>query len=150
VQVKGPGDPPPPPRGARGVLPFQEALERAVDGAEAGLRRGPRAPALPELREAVGAIPPAIWAGKVAGGDAIELAFGPHLAVELRQVPDGIEIAVRVSPALARAAQGDLPAMVRALRERGVVVVRAELRPRAPGAVAHASARAVDARPPLR
>jgi hypothetical protein len=108
---------------------FDDALERTVAAlpASAELRR-PEGPALPELREAVRAVPPAIWAGRVAGGSVLELSFGRDLSVELRQVPDGIELRIRASDGLARAARVDLPALVDALRARGVTVVRAEVR----------------------
>jgi hypothetical protein len=109
-------------------------------------------PALPELREAARAIPPAIWAGRLQGGAAVELTFGRELSVELRQGAAGIEIAVRTDAALARAARVDLPALVRSLRARGVDVVRAEVRGGAPVAAraTDGRGRAVDARPPLR
>jgi hypothetical protein len=109
-------------------------------------------PSLPELREAVRAIPPAIWAGRLQGGAAVELSFGRELSVVLRQGVAGIEIAVRTDAALARAARVDLPALVRSLRARGVEVARAEVRGGAPVAAraTDEGGRAVDARPPLR
>jgi hypothetical protein len=110
------------------------------------------APALPELREAARAVPTAIWAGRLQGAAVVELAFGRELSVELRQGAGGIEIAVRTDAALARAARADLPALVQALRARGVEVARAEVlggERRAISAQADGR-RAVDARPPLR
>jgi hypothetical protein len=90
-------------------------------------------PALPELREAARAIPPAIWAGRLEGVPSVELAFGRDLSVELRQGSAGIELAVRTGPPLARAARVDLPALVQSLRARGVIVARAEVRGGSPG-----------------
>ena len=112
---------------------FDEVLERAgrQDPQAPGVR--PLALALPELREAARAVPPVIWAGRVAGQAAVELTFGGGLSVALRSAAGGIELSIRAAPELARAAQGDLPALVRALRERGVTVVRAEVRPHARG-----------------
>jgi hypothetical protein len=82
----------------------------------------------------------------------VELAFGRELSVELRQGAAGIEIAVRTDAGLARAARADLPALVQALRARGVEVGRAEVlggERRATSAQPDGR-RAVDARPPLR
>jgi hypothetical protein len=108
---------------------FVDALEQtATAQAALACQRRSEGPALPELREAVRAIPPAIWAGRVGGGSVLELAFGRDLTVELRQVADGIELQLRASAGLARAARVDLPALVDALRARGVTVVRAEVR----------------------
>jgi hypothetical protein len=117
-------------------------------GALASTNAGSRSsePALPELREAARAVPPAIWAGRLDGAATLELAFGRDLSVELRRSAAGIELTVRAGVALARAARVDLPALVRSLRGRGVVVARAEVR----GGCAGWASRAVDARPPLR
>ncbi|HSM94387.1 MAG TPA: hypothetical protein VLT47_16045 [Anaeromyxobacteraceae bacterium] len=115
---------------------FDEALESiGRPGTESGAvpataSGGPRstAPALPELREAARAVPAAIWSGRLEGGRAVELSFGPDLRVELRQAAGGIELCIRTSPALARSATVDLPAFVRVLGGHGVVVSRAEVR----------------------
>lgn len=112
---------------------FEETLESRSALAAPEARPRLAAPALPELREAARAIPPAIWAGRLSGGETVELSFGRELAVELRQVAGGIEIAVRAEPGLVRAARVDLTALVRTLRERGLTVVRAEVRGRSHG-----------------
>jgi hypothetical protein len=72
----------------------------------------------------------------VARERAVELSFGRDLAVEIREAPGGIALTVRASPALARAARIDLPALVAALRDRGVTVVRAEVSPCSHGGAA--------------
>lgn len=140
-------EPPPPPRRGEGQRSFEEALERIASGvapAPGAPAAADRAgiPSLPELREAVRAIPPAIWSGHLAGGSAVELAFGRELSIELREVSGGIALAVRAGEGVARAARVDLPALVEALRQRGVTVVRAEVRgcSHAGGATARRSA----------
>ena len=127
------------PRRAGKPRSFDEVLEGSggQPAPPPGQQR-PTAPALPELREAAGAIPPAIWAGRLSGDAAIELSFGRELSVELRQVAGGLELSIRTAPGLTRAAQVDLPALVRTLRGRGVEVVRAEVRGR-PGSGAAGS-----------
>lgn len=117
------------PRRAAKPQSFDEALERTAGPAthQPGQQRS-APPALPELREAARAIPPAIWAGRLSGPATVELSFGRDLSVELRQGAGGVELSIRAGPGLARAAQVDLPAFVRTLRGRGVEVVRAEVR----------------------
>jgi hypothetical protein len=88
---------------------------------------------LPELREAARAIPPAIWAGRLDGAAAVELSFGRDLSIELRRDGAGIALSLSASQPLTRAARVDLPALVQALRARGVVVARAEVRTRSAG-----------------
>lgn len=128
-----------------------QVASQSSSGAGAPAHHGP-APALPELREAARAIPPAIWAGRLQGAAVVELAFGRELSVELRQGAAGIEVAVRTDAALARAARVDLPALVQSLRARGVEVARAEVLGGARGASGAqvGGRRAVDARAPLR
>lgn len=106
------------------------AQPAAGAGAAASTTGWPRnaEPALPELREAARAIPPAIWAGRLEGAPSVELSFGRDLSVELRRSAAGIELSVRAGAALARAARADLPALVQSLRGRGVVVARADVR----------------------
>lgn len=138
-----------PARPGRGGGAFTEALERCAGPGGGAPCRPPADPAVPELREAARAIPAAIWAGRLEGGEALELAFGPELAVLLRKVPGGVELILRAGPSLLRAARVDLPPLLAALRERGVTVARAEVRPGS-HAGAGPGAPAVDARPPLR
>lgn len=119
---------------------------------------GPRAPApepgrsdlasdpapVAELAAVVRALPPVIAASR--GVDApLALSFGRSLQVELRSTPAGVELVLRPEASLARAAEAELPRMLAALRVRGVVVARAEVRPR-PGA----GGRRVDGRGRLR
>lgn len=130
MRVTGREEVAPEARKAEGRRSFEEVLEHAVPHAPPSPAFPPSAPSLPELREAAQAIPTAIWAGRAAGGHAVELAFGRGLSIELREVAGGIELALRAAPELARAAHVDLPALIRVLRDRGVTVVRAEVRPR--------------------
>jgi len=130
---------PAPPR-ARGG--FEEALERAASAVASGPGARLAEPGLPELREACRAIPPCLWSGQVGREKTVELAFGRDVRIELRQAAGGIEVTVRVTAPLLRAARGDLPALVAALRERGVEVPRADVRgyPRGGGATGSRSA----------
>jgi hypothetical protein len=121
------------PRWAGRPRSFDEVIEGSGGQPTPPPGQRPTGPALPELREAARAIPPAIWAGRLSGGAAIELSFGRDLSVELRQGAGGLELSIRTAPALTRAAQVDLPALVRTLRGRGVEVVRAEVRGRPRG-----------------
>jgi len=82
-----------------------------------------------ELRALLRALPVAVHAAAGRGGDRLELAFGRSLSVEVRAARGGVEIALRPDARLSRAASSELPALVRALRARGVSVVRAEVRP---------------------
>jgi hypothetical protein len=152
-------EPPREPRPPAQRRSFDDALERtggasagATTGACAGVsafsagfsaEKSPAAPALPELREAARAVPVALWAGRTAGGEGVELSFGRELSVELRQGAGGVELSIRTSPALTRAAQVDLPAFLRTLRGHGVVVVRAEVRGRSHGSASPATPRRV-------
>jgi hypothetical protein len=83
----------------------------------------------PELRALLRALPVAVDAAAGRGGDRLELAFGRSLSVEVRVARGGVEIALRPDAGLSRAAASELPALVCALRARGVSVVRAEVRP---------------------
>jgi hypothetical protein len=121
-------EPPRSPERAAGPGAFAAAL------AQAALPAAPPEPSLPELREAARAIPAAIWAGRVASAPALELAFGPDLAIELRRGEGGLEVTLSVAPPLARAARADLPALARALEARGLRVSRAVVRARGSGA----------------
>lgn len=129
-----------------------EAVARPAHGEPPPGAATPGGAALPELRVAARAIPPIIWAGRLAGSAAVELSFGRELRIELREGTGGVEIEVRVCPALARAARADLPALVRTLRERGVTVARAGVRggPQSDGGAGAGEGPAVDARAPLR
>jgi hypothetical protein len=86
----------------------------------------------PELRAILRAVPVAVEAGRVGGGaPALELAFGRALSVEIRGgARGGVDLVLRPDAALARSASAELPALVRALRARGVEVARAEVRER--------------------
>jgi hypothetical protein len=112
-------------------------LPGATDPRLAGL-------ASPELRSAARALPVAVRARGVAGGAPLELALGSALSVELRSGPDGVELLLRPDASLARAARAELPALVRALRARGVAVGRAEVRARRVAARSLTSSRASD------
>lgn len=126
MRVRGRG-PSAPPADLRGPA-FGEVFGRAVDTAPPGPGWPTQSPALPELREAARAIPSAIWAGRLEGGATVELAFGSGVVVRLRQAPGGIELLVLAPGPLARALRGAIPALRETLRERGVDVVRAEVR----------------------
>jgi hypothetical protein len=115
--------------------------ERSAAPAPRGPHASPAAPAdpaagfapgvhAPSLRAAIRALPVAAEAAR--GGETLELAFGRALSVELRAARDGVEIVLRPDAGLFRQAAEELPALLRALRDRGVAVVRAEVRRAAP------------------
>jgi hypothetical protein len=84
-----------------------------------------------ELRAVVRALPAAIEASRLRDGAPLTLAFGRSLSVDVRRGAGGIELVLRPDAALARAAEAELPAVVAALRARGLHVARADVLPRA-------------------
>jgi hypothetical protein len=86
-----------------------------------------------ELRALVRTLPVAVEAARVRAGAPLALDLGRALSVELRQAPGGLELVLRPDAALSRAAEAELPAVVRALRDRGLAVARAEVRARPDG-----------------
>lgn len=85
------------------------------------------APASIALRAAVRALPPVIEAARLRDGARLALTLGGALAVDLRGGAAGVEVTLRPEAALGQAAAAELPALVAALRARGVRVARAEL-----------------------
>lgn len=59
---------------------------------------------------------------------SLDLAFGRDLRVTLVRGASGLDVLLETRAALGGAAEAELPALVRALRDRGLVVVRAEVR----------------------
>jgi hypothetical protein len=120
---------------------LRERREVFHDGARLALADRPSQPPTPsadalaaaELRAAVRAVPPMIDAARLGAGAPLALAFGRALSVELRPGAAGVELLLRADATLLRAAAAELPALVTALRARGVGVARAEVRPQAPG-----------------
>lgn len=111
--------------GARPTLPRgPQAAPAAPPDPAAGFAPGVHAPA---LRAVLRALPPAVEAARARQG-TLELAFGRALSVELRAAPGGVEVLLRPDAGLARQAAAELPALVQALRDRGVPVARAEVR----------------------
>ena len=90
------------------------------------------APSGSSLAAAVRAVPAAALAFQAQGNETLALDLGPALTVELRAAPAGVELVLRPAGALSRAAAAELPALLRALRARGVAVARAEVRARGP------------------
>ncbi|HET8542823.1 MAG TPA: hypothetical protein VFL83_23315 [Anaeromyxobacter sp.] len=129
-------------------------VERAGEAgpAPAAAHRAPSAPpadvaGAAELRAVLRALPVAIEAARVRDGAPLSLSLGRALEVDLRAAAAGVEVVLRPDPRLARAAAAELPALVAALRSRGIAVARAEVRPRAERADA---GRRVDVSAPLR
>lgn len=89
------------------------------------------APASAALRAAVRSLPPVIEAARLQDGARLALTLGGALGVELRGGAAGVEVTLRPEAALGRAAAAELPALVAALRARGVRVARAGLAPAA-------------------
>jgi hypothetical protein len=113
---------------------FREEERMALPAPAALAPRPPSAeppPSIGELRAVVRALPAAIEAGRVRDGVPLTLAFGRSLSVDVRRGACGIELVLRPDAALARAAEAELPAVVAALRARGLHVARAEVLPRA-------------------
>jgi hypothetical protein len=88
---------------------------------------------VPELRALIRTLPVSVDAHRVREGAPLALELGQALSVELRRRPDGLELLLRPDASLVRAAAAELPAVVRALRARGLTVARAEVRARADG-----------------
>jgi hypothetical protein len=68
-----------------------------------------------------------------AAGPELHLSLGGTLEVRLVQEHRGVALAIASSRSIARMARAELPALVRALAEGGVRVVRAEVRPAGEG-----------------
>jgi hypothetical protein len=124
-----------PPPGESVARRSEDAAVRAAGAAGAAEPALDYAPEVrsPELRAILRAVPVAVEAGRVGdGAPALELAFGRALSVELRAAArGGVDLVLRPDAALARSACAELPALLRALRARGVDVGRAEVRARA-------------------
>lgn len=88
---------------------------------------------VPELAALARALPVAVDAARLRDGATLALSFGRSLEVELRSSPAGLEVVLRPESRLLRAAEAELPRLVAALRVRGVVVARADVRARAGG-----------------
>jgi hypothetical protein len=85
---------------------------------------------VPEIAALVRTVPAAIALARQRDGASLSLSMGHALDVELRAGPGGVDVVLRPEPPLARAAEAELPRVVAALRVRGVVVGRAEVRTR--------------------
>jgi hypothetical protein len=142
-----------PPRPA-GPDSFGAALRRGLSRADAGrTQRGPRDAQLPEPapegdarpllaamlsdpeRAPTLAAPASIHRVALAlevlrAGDRsrIEIGLQGGVALQLNAVSDGVAMVLNVTPPLERVAAAELPALVEALRRRGVKVARAEVR----------------------
>jgi hypothetical protein len=118
-----------PARGTGELLQPAQETPAALVGARTQLL-----PPTPELAAVARAVPVAIAArGGLADGAPLALSFGRSLDVELRAGPAGIELTLLPDARLSRAAEAELPRVVAALRQRGVAVARAEVRPRTGG-----------------
>ncbi len=70
----------------------------------------------------------AIEAGQMADRPFVELSFGGDLRIRLTRSPRGVELRLEPNPGLCGAARAEMPGLVAALRARGVVVAKAEVR----------------------
>jgi len=84
-------------------------------------------PGICELQAAIRAAPPAIAAALREAQPQLTMQFGSALSIDLRAGAQGLELSLRPSQALERAARAELPGLVEALRARGLRVVRAEV-----------------------
>jgi len=82
------------------------------------------------LRAVVRTLPVAVAALAPQLSEGVALDLGRALSVELRPTPAGLEVVLRPAPEVARVASAELPALARALRERGVRVATVQVRPR--------------------
>lgn len=122
-------------RARRDAFREEERSPTAASAALAG-PQGRFPDGVAEVRALVRALPVAIEAARVREGEPLSLSFGRSLSVEIRSGAGGVEIVLRPAEALARAASAELPALVAALRARGIAVARAEVRGRSPGSAA--------------
>lgn len=91
--------------------------------------RGPAPTSAAEgLRAVVRSLPAQIEVARLAAGAQVTLAFGGALGVEVRSGRSGIEVTLRPAAPLQRVAAAELPGLVAALRARGLVVARADVR----------------------
>jgi hypothetical protein len=88
---------------------------------------------VPELAALVRTLPVAIAPAGARHGAPLTLSFGRSLDVELRTGTAGLELLLRPDPRLVHAARAELPAVVAALRVRGLAVASAEVRARGGG-----------------
>ena len=92
------------------------------------------AAASPELNGAPGLSGPAavaqvaILVARSADRPSVELALGRGWSVCITRAPGGVEIVVHAPPARRAAAEAALPALLGAVRQRGVTVARAGVR----------------------
>ncbi len=128
-------------RRRRGADELQRQLGERRDSAEPG-RPGVTAQLLPADADPrasdVSSRPPlaavsvvervAIEAGRMAERPFVELSFGGDLRIRLTRSPRGVELWLEPGPGLHGAARAELPSLVAALRARGVVVAKAEVR----------------------
>lgn len=108
----------------------REGLPAVVPpGAQGGsaTSSGAPSPGPLELRAAVRALPAAVEAARLHQGAQVTLTLGAALGVDLRTGAAGVELTLRPAAALDRLAAAELPALVAALRARGVRVGRAEV-----------------------
>jgi hypothetical protein len=147
-------------RRRRGADDGQQALgERRIEAAGDG--RGPASSgfgAPPGAREApvaetgrAGFWPPGaleLLACEARRGDrpSLQLALGREVRVTLVRAARGIEVTLEARAGRRTAAEAELPALVAALRERGVVVARAEVRVTTPDRSASEQGRTVSRR----
>ncbi len=108
--------------------PGRDARPVAPGVALAGPERAPP-PGILELQAAVRAAPPAIAAALREAQPQLALHFGSALSIDLRAGAQGLELSLRPSATLERAARAELPGLVEALRAHGLRVARAEIRP---------------------
>ena len=128
-------------RRRRGADDLQRQLGERRDSAEPG-RPGATAQPLPadSNQRALDASPRAplsavsviervaIESGRMTDRPFVELSFGGDLRIRLTRSPRGVELRLEPNPGLCGAARAELPRLVAALRARGVVVAKAEVR----------------------
>lgn len=118
--------------------PSRAARDESARDAEPSPPPGTVAQALPkldappgicELQAAIRSAPVAIAAAARQAQPQLALQLGSALSIDLRAGAQGLELSLRPSASLERAARAELPGLVEALRARGLRVARAEVRP---------------------
>lgn len=96
---------------------------------QAGGAASPPGPAAAALAAAVEKLALAVERRERALGPELRLDLGGRLSVRIARGEKGVEVVFAGEPKLARLVRAELPAMLARLRQRGIAVSRAEVRP---------------------
>lgn len=113
---------------AAAAPPTPDAAGSPGREATASLAADAASPTVAGLRAAIRALPAAVEAARLREGAQLTLTLGGALGVDLRAGAGGVELTLRPAAALGPVAAEALPALVAALRGRGVRVRGAMVR----------------------